>query len=385
MTKKADVVIVGAGVIGVAIARHLSIVYPYKKIIVFEKLSYPGLETSKFNSGVLHAGLHHPPNSFRARLAYKGSALATLYAEEHDISLLKCGMIIAVPWASSLRDTFSLFYEWQNARQLMASARAQKIAFSFLTPRGIKKLEPRACALGGIFIPSVSVIHSGEFVYALARDAKKNGVEIVCNQEVISIAKQKGAYVLQTRGDEFEAGCLINAAGLYADDIARMADAHDDPATYRYRIEPWRGEYYEIIGARRESVKRLLYPVVAHHSPGKGIHFSPRPDGSLFLGPNARSVPAKNYYNQDKTPVEVFLREAQKFCPELTVNDLRWAYAGIRPKLVHAGAEEADFVIARDNDSPAHINLIGIESPGLSASMAIAEYVGDLLHNWLLH
>jgi len=122
----------------------------------------------------------------------------------------------------------------------------------------------------------------------------------------------------------------------------------------------------------------LVYPAVSKKSPSKGIHFSPRTDGRLFIGPNARSVPAKDYYEEDKTPVEVFLKHAIKYLPCLTKDDLVWAYSGIRAKIT-PDAEESDFIINVDSISPTFVNLIGIESPGLASAMAIAEYVHELL------
>lgn len=374
--EEADVLIVGAGVVGCAVARTLAFCFPDKVIAVLEKNTECGMETSGRNSGVLHSGLHHPPDSLRAKLARRGHEMARNYAKNKKLPLLECGMIIAVSW-KSVWD--GLYKEWRDLWRLMRQGKTQKIDFEFLTPLGLKILEPNLHALSGIFIPGVSVVDPTAFVRSLQKDAAEFGVKFYFGEPANSILQNKNYHLVWTPRRCFKTRTIVNCAGLYADRIAMLSegfsDHHDAPL---YKVEPWRGEYYEVIGPKKDLTRRLIYPAMPANSPGKGIHFGPRPDGRLFLGPNARLVPHRECYEEDKTPSDVFLSAARRFFPQLRESDLRWSHSGIRPKIHLPGNREADFVIRAGRDKPPIINLIGIESPGLAASMAIAEYVAEI-------
>ncbi|OGY66746.1 MAG: hypothetical protein A3I24_04470 [Candidatus Harrisonbacteria bacterium RIFCSPLOWO2_02_FULL_41_13b] len=369
LTMKYDIVIIGAGVVGCAIARELSLRYPDKKIVVLEKLSNSGMETSQFNSGVLHTGLHQKPGSLKARLSFRGNQLAVKYCQSKKLPILHTGMMVVIS-LEAIRS--GLYKEVWSLFELIKRGRAQGIKFKFLSPIGIRALEPNIRGLGGIFIPAVWVINPLIFTRQLWADAKKNGAQFFFDNPVNNIELISGGYRIQTLNMGVETKMIINAAGLYADKISRLA------GYYGYEIYPWRGEYYKIIGKPAGFMKRLIYPAIPASSPGKGIHFSPRVNGDLFIGPNTRPVPSKNYYTENKTPKEDFLKAVQKFCPSLKPENLEWAYSGIRAKITNNPGEH-DFIIQMDRKSPPLINLIGIESPGLSSSMAIAEYVADLI------
>ena len=182
------------------------------------------------------------------------------------------------------------------------------------------------------------------------------------------------AYTLSTDRQTIHATCLINAAGLHSDHIANLA-CHSE----LYTLQPIRGEYYEVVPPeKRALVRRLIYPALPPQATGKGIHFSPRPDGRLFIGPNAVPVTDKLNYTSTKTPPGLFIEAVQKFLPALEEQDLRWAYAGIRPCAIAADGSKRDFIVSTDRAEPPLINLVGIESPGLSASLALARHVVDL-------
>ena len=363
-----DTAIIGGGVVGCAIDRQLFITRPGTKIVVLEKLRSVGLETSSLNSGVLHSGIHQDPNFLKSKLAREGSKLAADYLKSHRLPVMHCGMLIVVSLDSLKR---GLYKEWLDLWRLVKRSKEQKINLKFLTPFGIKKLEPNIRALGGIFIPDVWVIDPTSFVNVLYQEARAEGVSFFFKSPVLSVDKNKDSYLLSTPDKEFHAKEVINAAGLYADEVAQMAGFR------QYKIYPWRGEYYEVLGEKKKLVRRLVYPALPANYPGKGIHFSPRVDGRLFVGPNAKSVPRKNYYMEEKTPPGEFLKAVNRFCPKIKKEDLAWAYSGIRPKLTNT--EESDFVIKLEHSFPHWINLIGIESPGLSSAMALAKYVDKLL------
>lgn len=368
-----DVCIVGAGVVGCAIARELGqrCVNPPLRVIVLEQREGPGEETSARNSGVLHSGIHEHPRSLKARLAREGSALAVSYALQHGIPLLRKGMVIAIAWEDVRR---GLWRELSMLRRLWINAWKTRIRVSFVTPRGLRAWEPNLRSCCGIVIPSVCVIDPVTFVQSLRTDSELSGATFAFNNRVIGIDEDAATYIVTTDRKRFRATCLINAAGLYADDVASLA-LHDK----RYTIHPLRGEYYELISPEKKSlIGRLVYPALPSGATGKGIHFGPRPNGQLFVGPNEMAVQDKTDYTSRKTPPGMFIEALQKFLPALDERDLRWAYSGIRPCVMTGDGRKSDFIVSVDREDPPLINLIGIESPGLSAALALARHVGDL-------
>lgn len=357
-----DIVIIGAGVVGCAIARELAINFPDKKIVVLEKLPDAGLETSSRNSGILHSGLQQNPKFLKSRLARRGSMLAAEYIKNRGLPIIENGMIIAISWQSIKK---GLWRDIKSLLHLLWQAWKQKI-----------KVKLKLRTPFGIFVPNVCVTDARAFTQSLKKDALEHGVEFffenpVENIEILENVFLGDAFLIKTSKLIFIAKMLINSAGLCADDIARMAG-------YNYTIYFWRGEYYEIIGIDKGLVNCPIFPAMPPNSPSKGILVFPSTDGKILVGPNARPVPQKNYYEKDKTPPDIFLKAVQRFFPCIKKENLRWAYSGIRPKLTN-DPKETDFIIKLERKNPHFINLIGIESPGLSAAMAIGKYVANLL------
>jgi len=235
-------------------------------------------------------------------------------------------------------------------------------------------LEPNIRASCGIVIPSVCVIDSLALVQSLQNDSAANGVEFAFHNRVMAIEDEGPAYLVTTDRQKIRAACLINAAGLHADDIAALA-----LSSKKYSIRPLRGEYYEVVASSKARlIRRLVYPALPPKVTGKGMHFSPRPNGQLFVGPNEVPVPDKTDYLSQKTPPGVFLEALRKFLPDLEESDLRWAYSGIRPCVMIGQHKKSDFIVSVDRETPLLINLVGIESPGLSAALALARHVSDL-------
>ncbi len=363
--------IIGAGIIGTAIARYLALsLKDGSKITVIEKEPGVCMGTSRFNSGVNHSGFHQNPGSLKAELAFRGNRLMQEYVEQNlpKKSYSNCGMLIAIS-RSELAN--NLIHDLPDLVHMIRRGRKQGISFKFVGPLAIKKIEPNISALGGIFIPQVSVIDSVAVCRSFYRDAISHGVKFYFNHSVSDIRLTKNAYIVRAGEDEFSFDCLINSAGLYADEISSMAGVAG------YKIYPWRGEYFQIVGLPDDYIRTLVYPAVSKNSPGKGIHLRPLMDGKVLAGPSALLASSKKDYN-NRLPKEVFLKAVNKFFPDIQEDNLIQSYAGIRPKL-RVGGEEDDFVINVDREEPLLINLIGIESPGLSASMAIAEYVFGLM------
>jgi glycerol-3-phosphate dehydrogenase len=280
------------------------------------------------------------------------------YAREHGIRLLETGMLIAIPHGSIRsglwKEANALWHLWREGRR-------QGIPFRFiLTPGGVERLAPIQ-AMGGIFIPSVCVVDIEAVVESVIHDARKAGAQFMFETEVTGIASADNGHFLQTPRAEIRARILINSAGLHAHKVSVMA------AGPEYEMEFIRGDYYELAGGTdRWGIRTLVYPAMPPHSRSKGIHFGPRTDGRLYIGPSATPV-------ADEAPKAMFVNAARKFLPRVTDNDLQWAYSGIRPK------HGKDFTIRLERATPPLINLIGIDSPGLSSSLAIARHVAEIV------
>ena len=349
-------IIGGGGVVGSAIARELAL--RGLSIAAIEKHDGPCKETSGLNSRVVHSGFHETPGTLKAKLAREGSRLMIRYAEERNISLLRSGMLIAIPHGSIRaglwREAGALWNLWRQGRR-------QNIPFRFiLTPGGVRKIVPIR-ALGGIFIPSVCVIHLEAIVDSLQRDAQVAGGQFLYGAEVLGIETSGAHHTIKTSKGEVKARILINSAGLRAHEVSAMAGGP------RYDVEFIRGDYYELIGGiARWGIRTLVYPAMPRQAKSKGVHFGPRTDGRLFVGPSATPAP-------QQAPKEMFLEAARKFLPDVRETDLEWAYAGTRPK------NARDFTIRMEREVPRLINLIGIDSPGVSASLAIARHVAEIV------
>lgn len=368
-----DVCIIGGGVVGCAIARELGFRNRERalRIVVLEQRERAGEETSSRNSGVLHSGIHEDRRSLKGRMAREGSALAVSYAIQRGIPLLRTGMVIAISWEDIRR---GLWHEMSMLQRLCVNAWKTNTRVSFVTRRRLRAWEPNLHSCCGLVIPSVCVIDPIAFVQSLVADAEGDGTQLAFNNRVIGIDVETDRYIVTTERQRIGAACLINAAGLYADEIASMALRNN-----KYTIRPLRGEYYEIISPKKRGrIGRLVYPALPSRATGKGIHFSPRPNGQIFLGPNEMAVEDKSDYTSRKTPPGMFIEAVHRFFPTLEESDLHWAYSGIRPCVMAGQHRRSDFIIGLDRADPPLINLVGIDSPGLSAALALARHVADL-------
>ena len=351
----------GGGIVGCAIARELA--GHGLSVAAIEKHPTACQETSALNSRVIHSGFHEIPGTLKAELAREGSRLIIRYAEERGVKLLRTGMLIAIPHGSIRaglwRETGALWKMWAQGRQ-------QKIPFRVvLTAAGVQRIAPIQ-AMSGIFIPSVCVIDLETLMQLLLNDAKTAGAQFFFGSEVIGIDVQASHHVIHTIRGAIEARTLINSAGLAAHQISQMAGGP------KYDIEFVRGDYYEMKGGiERWGIRTLVYPAMPPRSRSKGIHFGPRTDGRLYIGPSATPL-------SEPAPKPVFLEAARRFLPQISDDDLEWSYAGVRSTRA-AENGKSDFTIRLERQTPPFINLIGIDSPGLSASMGIARYVAEMI------
>jgi L-2-hydroxyglutarate oxidase LhgO len=368
-----NITIIGAGVVGLAIAAQLS--EKYKGVYVLEKNQKFGQETSSRNSEVIHSGIYYPTNSLKAKLCVRGNAMLYNFCNQKNVSFNKCGKIMV---ATSSREVTEL-EKVLNQSQINGVTDGVRI-----TANEIKRLEPNINALEGLFFPSTGVIDSHGLMKQLLTDTMVNGGEVVFCSEVVNIKKNKKGYQVEVNdsqgGFTFTTNTVINSAGLWSDRISELAGISDP----HYKIHFWKGEYFSVGNGKNKLVNRLIYPVPLKNTTGLGIHATIDLNKGLKLGPNAIYLDGQEFeYSVDKTHLNSFYESAKTFFPFLEEDDLRPDQAGIRPKLQKPGDTVRDFVIKNEADRgfPNFINLIGIESPGLTSCLSIAEYVRSLLIN----
>lgn len=357
--------IIGAGIIGLSCARECRKIFPNAEIIVFEKNAAAFSENSIHNSGVVHSGIHQKLGSLRSSFAHTGSKLLTDYCQQNEILCKPTAMLIAIAPAdmpSLIREASILFRLWENSRR--QRIRPPKVVFK----KDIYALEPNISAICGLLLSGIWVIDQKSLGTQLVREMEGIGVDIRLRTEIKSISFNGEYAVFGTDTAEESVTHVINSAGLHADIIARMA-GFDAP-----EISPVRGEYYEVFSDKKNLIhSHLIYPALPPGHPVKGIHFTKTADGRLLIGPNATAWDRREDDASDQSPKKEFVDAVKKFLPSLTPEDIQWAYSGIRPK-IGGSAEEHDFIVRREQSRIPFVNLIGIESPGFTASFALAEY-----------
>jgi len=369
MLAEIDVAIIGAGVIGLAMAGEIA--QRKKEVFVFEKNHTFGLETSSRNSEIIHAGIYYPEDSFKTKLCVEGRSLLYELCDKHGIAYKKLEKIIVAVNGNEMIQLEKLYEQGteNGVHDLMLLSRTE-----------LKKLEPNIEARAGLLSPSTGILDSYSLLRFLYSQAREKGAEFVFNTEVIGIEKAGTKYKVQIRDQDgisaFVACVVVNSAGLNSDRIAQLAGMDIDRAGYK--LHYCKGEYFSLSSKYRNLVSRLIYPTPERT--GHGIHVTLGLDGRMRLGPNARYVEAIDY-SVDETQKEAFYNSAKRFLPLIELEDLAPEFAGIRPKLQTPGEAFRDFVIAHEEKAgfPGLINLIGIESPGLTASPAIAQYVGKMV------
>lgn len=356
--------IVGAGAVGCAIARELS--HYALTVAVLEKNADVAGETSGRNSAVVHAGFNNKPGSLMAKLCVKGNQGFEKICRELDVPYKKTGkLLVAFDEADiiALDDIIST-----GKRNGCKGLRA-------VTGEEVRALAPRVGGIGGMLSPETAVFDPFIYCIALAENAAANGVRFFFDREVTKIKKGRdGGFTVLAGGEEFICRYLINSAGLYADQVSAMAGAEG------YRLYPCRGEYYILDKIADEYLGIPVYPVPRPGIGGLGVHLTPTIDGNIIIGPSAEYISERDDYSCTEQTMEKLFREAQQLLPSLEKKHIIGNYAGIRPK--QAPPEEGgfrDFVIKEEPAVPGLINLIGIESPGLTASVPIGEMVRDIL------
>ncbi len=380
MTDQLDVVVIGAGVVGLAVARSLALAG--RDVVVLEAEPYIGMHTSSRNSEVIHAGIYYPQNSLKASLCVAGKEMLYRYCEEHHIDHQTIGKLIV---ASGDEDLSKLHVIAEQAR------RNGVMDLQFLDEQEIAGLEPNVVCGKGLLSPSTGIVDSHSLMMAMQADIEAGDGMVVCNSKVASVGAVGDGFVLEMvggDGDRFGCQLLVNAGGLWAQGIAASfvgelcgnrghgpllqgGDPGGVPAVYFAKAH-----YFSYQG--KSPFQHLIYPLPSDG--GLGIHATNDLSGATRFGPDVTWVDEVDY-DFDESRKADFVGAIRSYFPGLDEERLVPAYTGIRPKLVGAGAPAVDFVIQGEGDHGVSglVNLFGIESPGLTASLAIGEHVRDIL------
>lgn len=366
-----DVVVIGAGVVGLACAARLA--RDGRSVLVVERHEGFGRETSSRSSEVVHAGMYYPPGSRKARLCVRGNEALPAWCQARNVAHARVGKLIV---ATSTDEEAAL--EGILARGRENGSRGLAIVGRDV----VERLEPNVIAIAALWSPFTGIVDSHGFMASLVADARAHGADFVWRHEVIGL-EPGAAWTVRVRdasGDEsaITATRIVNAAGLFADRVAALAGVDVDAAGYR--ITFFKGSYFRV--HRRGLVSRLIYPVPPPSLPGLGIHLTVELDGGIRLGPDVEPRADRTLdYAVDEGRRERFFRAASRYVRGLSLDALAPDQSGMRPKLTVPDGAVPDFVIAEESARglPGLVNLIGIESPGLTSALPIADEVAALV------
>ena len=360
--ERIDVAVIGAGVSGLASAR--AIARRGISVCLLERHPRPGLDTSTHNSGVIHAGMYYPAGTLKARLCVQGRRLLYGFCTEHHVPHRRCGKIIVANSSS----------EERVLENLLHRGRGNEVeGLELVDTAFIAKREPYVHATAALYSPESGIIDAESYVKTLLRTGEAAGVIFLPASPLAGAEPMAEGIAIRTERETILAAQVVNAAGLYADDVSRMLGGES------FTIYPCRGEYAELGTAKRAIVNDLVYPVPDPSGHGLGVHLVKTLAGAVWLGPTIKYQERKDDYEGDRLPVEAFLEPARRILKGIELQDLRLSGSGIRAKLHPPSESFADFFIARDRHNPAVIQVSGIDSPGLTSSLAIGELVAEIV------
>jgi len=355
-----DVAVIGAGVTGLASAR--AIAARGLSVCVLERHPRPGLDTSTHNSGVIHAGIYYPAGSLKARLCVEGRHLLYEFCAQHGVPHRRCGKLIVAHDEGERHqlETLKRRGDGNGVEGLELVDRA------FIDVR-----EPAVSAVAALWSPETGVVNAEELVKALLRSGADAGAIVLPGTRLAGADRERDGMVLRTERETIQASVVVNAAGLYADDVSAMLGGET------FKIYPCRGEYVELIPSKRTLVNALVYPLP--HAHGLGVHLVKTTGGEVWLGPTASFQARKDDYEGDRLPVKAFVEPARRLLRDVTVDDLRLSGSGIRAKLHPPSEPFADFMVRRDRENPAVVQASGIDSPGLTSCLAVGRLVSTIV------
>ena len=397
---EADIAVVGAGILGLAVARELAHRHPERRVVVLEREPEPAVHQTGHNSGVAHAGIYYAPGSLKARLCVAGVRELAEYCDARGIAYERCGKLIIALDESELPGLDEL--ERRGAANGVPGLRR-------LDAAGLREVEPHAAGIAALHSPETAIVDFPGVARALADDLRAAGGEIVTGADVhgIDVRAANGratpSIVLRHAGGELTAGFAVSCAGLWSDRLARRAGADPDP-----RIVPFRGAYLRLAPHRRALVRGLIYPVPDPSLPFLGVHLTRHVGGDVLIGPTALLAPARDAYSlrglrrRDvgetlrwpgtwrlarrwwRTGVTelhhalssaALTRAAARYVPELKAGDAEFAWAGVRAQALGRDGKLVDDFVFSHTERALHVR--NAPSPAATASLAIARHVAD--------
>lgn len=367
------IVVVGAGVVGLAVAQELS---REDEVLILERNHAFGLETSSHNSGVIHAGLYYPTGSLKHRFCIEGRALLYKWAEGHSVRYRRTGKLVI---AVDEEEAPALEGVWGQAQANGVEG------LRWLTQAEVRDLEPSIRCHRAFYSETSGVIDQMGYMRSLLAEAQANGAMLALQHEVVGCdGPPSRLRIRDSEGQQsiLDADVVVNAAGLGADSVAAALgydiDGGGDVPRLRQTVN--KGRYYDIVTPEKaRRVRHLVYPVPDHRAGGLGVHITLDVDGGARFGPDTEWLTADALldYRADDLRRELFWKAGRRYVPDLLPEDLAPGQVGYRPKLQQPGEDQRDFLVWQDGP---YVHLGGIESPGLTASLAIARHVRSLLH-----
>jgi len=363
MEKDFDIIVVGAGIIGLSISYELSKKY---SVGLIEKNRKYGLETSSRNSEVIHSGIHYPAGSLKAKLCVEGNELLYSFLERNRLFYKKTGKLTIATDSNEEKILEKIYTQGEENGVLVEIWEKDRI----------KKIIPEIECKIALYTPSTGILNVHYLMDFLYEKFIENGGICGFNEKVINIEKKNGLFLVETEKDKYYSEIVINSTGLYADQISKKLG-------FNYEIYWAKGDYFII--SKKFNIPLLIYPVPTNE--GLGIHLTLREDGSLKAGPDVEYVEKKyppysvdkeiSKYKVNEDKKEYFYKNVKKYLPKVEIEDFYPESYGIRPKLQKKGDSFKDFVIKKEMDG--FINLIGIDSPGLTCCLSIAKYIKSFL------
>ncbi len=393
MEERADVVVVGAGILGLAVARELLLRKPGLELVVLEKEEAIALHQTGHNSGVIHSGIYYAPGSLKAKLCAEGRELLFAYCDERGIEYKRCGKVIVATTPA----------EVPRLEELQRRALANGVEIEEIGPERLAELEPHVAGVRSLHAPATCIVDFRHVARSLADDVRSAEGDLRTGQEVTGLRADDGATVVETAEERFRARAVVTCAGLYSDRLAVMTGAPESP-----KIVPFRGSYHSLRPEARSLVHGLVYPVPDPAFPFLGVHFTKQISGEVLVGPNAVLAFAREGYRlRDVRFSELretlgyrgfralarrywragvremagelskrrLVADLRKLVPELRLHDVLPGPSGVRAQALFEDGQLLDDFWFDEAESITHVR--NAPSPGATSSLAIARMIVD--------